>query len=105
MRLLTYYMPWLFACICLYIAQAYVSNLNSVWTGRYTWLVFTLGLIPLWPFMSAKSSNIAFDGVLYDTTMLLTYAISINVFSNKGFTLINWIGLGIIILGIILLRR
>jgi hypothetical protein len=96
MRLLTYYVPWLFACICLYTAQAYASNLNNVWSGKYTWL---------WPFMSARSSNIAFDGVLYDTTMLLTYAISINVFSNKGFTLINWIGLGVVLIGIFLLRR
>lgn len=105
MRIITYYIPWLCLCIPIYILHAYVSNLNSISNGKYTLLLYLTGIIPVWTFMSAHSKDVAFDGILFDVIVLLTYAISINIFANRHFNTTNWIGLGIIIIGILMVKK
>ena len=60
---------------------------------------------PLWAFVSRISKNIAFDGIVYDALLCLSYAVALLWFSGApGFKLINYIGVAFIICGTILMK-
>lgn len=93
------------ACVVVYTIHAYVSNLNNMYPGKYTLWLYISGIIPLWTFMSAYSKDVAFDGIMFDVTVTLTYAIAINAFAHRGFTFINWAGVGTVLLGLLMIKN
>lgn len=105
MRLFTYYLPWLTPIVIIYTIHAYYSYLNNIFPGNYKLQLYLTGIIPIWTFMSMYSKNPTFDGILVDVVVLLTYAVAMNIFANKGFTFINWAGLLVVVLGILMVKK
>lgn len=72
------------------IFTAYLSSYFSCKTNElgiadknllYTWLV---SLIPVWTAISLYSKNIVFDGLIYDSVMVISYFVFLLYFSGKA---------------------
>lgn len=96
-----WWIPGLFV-ICLYSAWLSVQvNKNP-----QSWLFWLMWVpVGLWPFISKLSKNLIFDGMLYDTLMCIFYATGFIIFgAGKDFTLINYIGMGVAVIGFFLIK-
>lgn len=94
------------AVIIMYSLYAYLSKYNNInQTVLSFWLVSIVGAFPLWSFVSKVSKNLLFDGLLYDSCMLLSFVITfIFLGEGKAFNLIQWSGLLFCIIGLILMK-
>lgn len=88
------------------LSAYFSSKLNT--TGDKTWffLVWGLGLIPVWAIVSKFSRNIAADGMLYDTLITLVYYPALMYFAGTmGNThWWHWLGFAMAIGGAFLVR-
>lgn len=73
---------------------------NWVWVA----IVYAAVIQP-WPIIAKFSKNLVFDGLLYDVILTLTFAISMAYFSKHPFTTINYFGIFILVVGLILVKR
>jgi hypothetical protein len=91
---------WIAPEITLYSFLAYLSIQNNCYA------LWALGCFPLWAIVSHYSKNLFFDGLLYDSIMILSYAISILYFQNtlKSIGINQVIGVMMILGGLFLLR-
>ena len=105
MRLLTFYFPWMIAVGVVCSAQAYFSHLNNQHGGKYAIFLYMCGLFPIWTMVSRYSKNLVFDGIFYDIIVTISFALALIFFSGQTFKPINWLGLAIIIFGLILIKR
>lgn len=110
-----HYLWWIPTIIIYYIIYSWLSKVNNdnslihdiVWYKDTSLLgMYIYGAIcPWWVIISRVSKNILFDGMLYDNIMFLTYAFTmIALGSGSKFTIHQWIGVGIIIIGSVLVR-
>jgi hypothetical protein len=113
-----HYLWWPVCVVLYYFAYSWLSKINNEstiicdeqgipwWKSRDLWVMYVFGaLCPFWVIVSRISKNLLFDGMLYDNILFLTYAFTL-LFLGAGscFTMINWVGLGFVILGSIMLR-
>ena len=69
------------------------------------WLYLCGALSPFWVIVSRLSTNLLFDGALYDILMCITFIIGMIIFgTGKGFTAMQWAGLTISMLGLVLMK-
>ena len=105
---------WVPITIFYYVVYSWLSKWNNdlasdgtVWYTQFSfWFMFAWGaLCPLWLIISRISKNIAFDGMLYDNIMFLTF-ISTMAFLGAGskFAAHQWIGVALIVLGSVFMR-
>jgi len=97
---------WIPFAVVMYSAYAYLTKQNNLHqTPIWFWLMWAVGAIPLWNVVSLKSKNLLVDGFLYDLIIILAYVgTMIYLKEAKAFVLNQWIGLGLCILGIILMK-
>lgn len=78
-------------------------NLKSFW---YNYLFICLvGLLPTWSLASYYSRNLIFDGLLYDTILVISSVIFLAVLGQaQHLNATNWIGVVLVIAGLILTR-
>jgi hypothetical protein len=90
----------------MYSLYAYVSRYNNIKHSLLSFIIVSLvGAFPLWSFVSRVSKNLLFDGLLYDSCMLLSFVITfILLGEGKAFNLIQWFGLISCIMGLILMK-
>ena len=83
-----------------------MSKNNNDAGGHWIWILFLFGaLCPFWVLVSRISKNILFDGMLYDNIMFLTYAATLIILgSGAKFSTYNWIGVGAVVFGSVLMR-
>ena len=71
-----------------------------------TYLSMTIvGLIPTWSLAAYYSKNLIFDGLVFDSVLVMTSPI-IFCFLGEGhtFAVWNWVGVGLVIAGLVLTR-
>jgi hypothetical protein len=98
-----HYFWWIPAAMIAYIAVAYISIKSQEIGGIWFWLLWIP--IPLWALVTKVSHSLLFDGILYDFFMTLGFAVGMIMFgAATGFTIIQYIGLGLAIIGLVLMR-
>jgi hypothetical protein len=98
-------MWWIPIVIVFGLVLAGLSVKNNEVGGNWFYVLYVFGIIQLWPFVSRYSKNLVFDGLLYDTILVLTYS-TVVIFLSKGktFSTVNYAGVGIVIIGLILMK-
>jgi hypothetical protein len=90
------------------IATAIFYSWTSVMVNKHPhsfWFWVLCIPIPIWALVARVSNNIAFDGIVFDALLCITYAVGLLWFSGApGFKPINFCGAGAIVLGIILMK-
>ena len=72
--------------------------------GMYLAMVL-FSTIPTWSLASYFSTNIIFDGLVFDTTLVLTSPIIFWALNQgQNFTIISWIGVVLTVLGLLTVR-
>lgn len=79
--------------------------MNNINKGKYFWHLYLASIMPIWTVVSMYTKNIVFDGIFYDTLVALTFAIAISIFSGQTLKPINWLGIAVIVSGLILVKR
>jgi hypothetical protein len=101
------YYIWIPIEILLYIGAAFLSIKIQQDKGWFWFGVncFTAA-IPLWGLIARKSTNIVFDGLLYDVILIVTYSIFL-IYLSKDYSsmkLMNFVGAGMVMLGLIFFK-
>jgi len=91
---------FIFSCIA-----AKISLLSNQYGGKWFVLIWIIYLVPFFPILTKITNNILIDSLIYDLIILLTYT-SVYIFAgvSKAFTLIQYCGLGLTILGFIMMK-
>ena len=77
--------------------------MKSFWLNYVCMLACSL--IPTWSLTSYFSRNLIFDGLLFDTTLVISSVIIFAFLGQAhGFNIINWIGVGLVIAGLVMAR-
>jgi hypothetical protein len=105
-----HYLWWPITVVFLSSVHAYASFLNKGNTGWKPLLtVWGVGFLlsPFWPIISRNSKNLLFDGLLYDTLLFLTYAITFMYVEQHhlNFKLTNYLGIVIVMVGLYLIKQ
>ena len=97
---------WIAPTILAYTLLAYESQLCNSIGGYHIYMVWVLGALPLWAIISRHSANLAFDGLLYDSIMTITYSISILYYTDslKNIGINALLGGILIIAGLVIFR-
>lgn len=100
------YAVWVPAVIAFWAFYGWVSvvinRTKSVWT--VVWLSL-LGAVPLYPIVAYLSKRVAVDTMLYDFLMVTSATLSIIFFSGAKFTVWQWAGVALCVIGLILVMR
>jgi hypothetical protein len=101
------YWWWIPSMTIYYYYCALMSKkFNEVGSMRYGIILYLLAcLCPIWLLVSWTSQDIFFDGMLYDNLVFLISAFSFIVLGcGHHFRLIQWMGVGFVIIGSVLMR-
>lgn len=83
---------------------AKLSNSGTPYGSVYVFFVSMIGVI-LWVWASRISKNLLFDSILYDVVMSLSFAISFILLKyGETFTMFNWMGVALAIIGLIMMK-
>lgn len=99
-----HYIWWVPITVAVAVSCAYASiqvnkNPASLWFW-YMWVPLTV-----WPFITRLSTNIVFDGILYDVLVAASWFIGFCVFgATKDFNVLNYVGMLLAVVGLILIR-
>jgi len=97
---------WVPAVTVYYIVYSWLSKQNNEYGGKWIYIAYIYGMIcPFWIYVSVKSKNLLFDGMLYDNIMFLTYVFTM-LYLGVGDKLQSHqqLGLILIVLGSVLIR-
>jgi len=101
---MNHYIWWIPFTVLVALSCAYASiQVNKNPTSLWFWYMF----LPLtvWPFVARLSTRIVFDGLLYDLLVALTWFGGFCLFgATKDFTFLNYLGMVLASLGLILLK-
>ncbi|MHA1437960.1 MAG: hypothetical protein ACTSPD_10320 [Promethearchaeota archaeon] len=102
-----HYFWWIPAVALMYLWQAFLSQKVNVSASHWKWfaLLWMAGCIPLWTFVAKVTQNMMFDALLYDVIMTVAFIVGLIIFGAcKSFCLIQWIGVSIVTIGLILIK-
>lgn len=90
--------------VAMTVAQAWMSVKNNQRPGSWSVWMYVVGLIPIWTWVSARSKSLMFDAMLYDSLQVILYSATIAFMIQKAMTPANWAGVGLVIIGLLLLK-
>lgn len=104
MNTIIYYLWWIPTTICIALLSAYASvQVNKHPSSLWFYYLF----IPLtvFPFISRLSTNILFDGILYDMVVAVSWIVGYIIFgASASFTTVNYVGAFVVIVGLLLMK-
>ena len=95
---------WIPAILTINIASAKLSLMNQAGSMMAAWGLWIVGAIPLWVFVSKYSKNMLFDAMLYDSIMVVSFALAVSYFGAGHLTWINYVGIILIGVAMILIK-
>jgi len=103
---MTWHHLWWIPAIILYnIGYAYVSHQNNLHGGKWIFWTWFYGMFALWFIVSRVSKDIVFDAFIYDSVIALSFAVAIIYMTGvNDFTVYRWIGIGMVIAGLVLMK-
>lgn len=101
-----HYFLWVPLAVLYNFAACYISvkyNHENFWK-MYLYLEL-VGFLPIWAMAAYYSRRLVFDGMLYDMILVTTSPMILAYFGQTvSFGMLNWIGIGICIMGLFLIR-
>jgi len=104
---MTWHHLWWVPLVGLYYWIAgYLSYKNNTVESK-GWLIglYLFGLVQLWPFVSRVSKNLIVDAMIYDFLIVFIGTMSVLYISGKSFSVSQWAGLFLAIVGILLVQK
>lgn len=101
-----YYFLWIPVMLLGNFLYCYIAvKFNQVdFLRTYLYMVLC-GAIPTWSLATYWSRNLIFDGLLYDSLLIISSPFLLMLFGQaENFDLINWIGVATTFLGLILVK-
>ncbi len=99
-----HYLWWIPTVTIVYVFYAWLSKQSQELGGIYFWILAFVPL-PLWAFVTRVSTNLLVDGLIYDIIMGLAFTSGLIIMgASAGFTTHQYVGLGIAISGVILMK-
>ena len=99
-----HYLWWIPTTIIVYMIYGWLSKQSQELGGMYFWILGFVP-IPLWALITRVSTNLLVDGIIYDIIMLLGFTSGLIIMgASAGFTTHQYIGLGVAISGVILMK-
>lgn len=102
-----FYFAWITATILIYIGSAHASLYSNTHDGWKSWAyLYAFNFYPGWLIVARYSKNLVFDAFLYDLIMFMSFSIALAIFSNSQTTLTStqWLGIVIVIVGMVLIK-
>lgn len=92
--------------VLMYVLYAWIANQNNI-QDSYKWFVMLslLGAFPLWSFVSRVSKNIAIDGIIYNFILFTSETLALIYFSGMKPSFVQWTGIGLSIVGLLLITK
>jgi len=98
-----YWIPVVIIYYVLYAALSHHSNESGEW--RHTAYLFGMQLFAIWPLVARYSSNLVYDGIVYDFIVVMTFYLTLAYFGcTQNFTWLQWSGFGLAVSGLILMK-
>jgi len=95
---------WIPAILAINIVSAKLSLMNQAGNMMAAWGLWIIGAIPLWVFVSKYSKNMLFDAMLYDSLMVVSFALAVSYFGGAHLTWVNYLGVILIGVAMILIK-
>jgi hypothetical protein len=97
---------WIWGLIFLfYIGHTFVNWKNNQLGQWWFWFACFVTMIPVFPLVMRFSKNLLWDGLIYELMMLLSYVLTLLLLgSGKGFNVVQYLGLLLILIGFILMK-
>jgi len=101
-----HYLWWVPGVVIYYVIYYWMSVKVNKGQSNWFWIMAVFGaLCPLWLLVSWVSKRLFIDGVIYDQLMLVTYyATMIALGQGVKFTTYQWVGVGFLLTGGVLMR-
>ena len=98
------YFIWIPSLIILTALWAWMAKQVNMHPNSLLFYMLFLS-IPVWGFVARISKNLLIDGFIYDVIMTLAYAGTfIFMGAAQGFTISNWLGVILTMIGIVLMK-
>jgi uncharacterized membrane protein len=98
------YLIWIPLLIVIHFISAKLSITNQTGDNKAAFIIWLLGCLPLWVFVSRVSKNIIFDALLFDFLIAVIYVATFVFFSHKPLTSFNYFGIVFVLVGLILIK-
>lgn len=100
------YAVWITLTLIYNLLVCYFGMRFSGTNFRMTYMSMVLaGFIPTWALASYWSTNLIFDGLLYDSILTLSSPLFFWLLgAGKAFSALNWFGVLVTLLGLVLVR-
>ncbi len=101
------YYIWIPIQIFLLIITAYFTyKLNVYKKPIYFIITWLITLVPMWSIVALYSKRLVFDGLLYDILLVVSYTVAILIFTktHQTLTVINYMGLFFVVVGLFFFR-
>jgi fucose 4-O-acetylase-like acetyltransferase len=103
--MITYW--WVPAVVVMYFVYGWLTCQNNFYPKSIHWfyLMWFVGALPLWSWVSRFSKNLVLDNFLYDLFMLIATISSLILFgAAKSFSGVQYIGVVLCLIGILLMK-
>lgn len=102
-----FYVVWITLAIAFYVGTSLLSKRinDRPQETLWFWLLVGTQVFGLWPWIAKHSKNLFFDGLLYDLIIMMSFYGTFLVLGvGKGFSVIQWIALGVVLVGLFVLK-
>jgi len=98
---------WIPLAFIVYIAYAYYTKCANDNPDGWSPLLklYVIQCLGMWPIIARYSNNLFYDGLLFDAIVLLSYCGTLIVMgAADGFTIVQWIGVATVVVGLFLIK-
>ena len=95
---------WVPILVILHIISSKLSILNQNGSNKAAIWMWIIGALPIWIVISRYSKSILLDAMLYDTLLVIVYTVGIAYFGDKSLTTLNYVGIGLMFAGLVLVK-
>jgi hypothetical protein len=95
---------WIPAIVAINVLAAKLTLLNQAGNNIASMALIIVSAIPLWVIVSRYSKNILFDAMLYDSFMVVTFALALTYFGHAHLSWVNYLGIALFGVAMILIK-
>lgn len=101
-----FYFWWVPVVIATSSLGAWLSKLtNDHKSWSFVLFLYLMNFLGIWPWVAKCSTNLIFDGFLYDILLFLSYSLTLLLLGcGNSFTITQWVAFTMICVGMVLLK-
>jgi hypothetical protein len=97
---------WIPILTALCVTSAWLSKTAQDTQKWYPviWM-YVIQCVCIWPIVARYSKNLIFDGLLYDSIIVFSFLLTfIALDCGENFSVLNWVGVGLVATGLIVIK-